>query len=104
MKDFHAEGHEDVIDDVLDLRVAGETGAFSIRENLVEDIGIVGFGRGLENEAGIGRRVLRLELPHGFEIAGIRDDFREFLKLIELAQFCGRWLGGCGAHNWFLVC
>jgi hypothetical protein len=103
-EDFEAEAHEHVIDDILDLRVAGEAGAFAIRQNLVQDIGIGGFGRGLENEAGIGRRILRLEFPHGFEIAGIRDDFREFLKLIELAQFRGGWLGGCGAHNvsWFV--
>ena len=64
----------------------------------------MGFGRGLENEAGIGRRVLRLELPHGFEIAGVRDDFREFLKLIELAQVCGGWLGDGGAHNFSWFC
>jgi hypothetical protein len=99
LKDFQAEGYEDVIDDILDLRMAGETGAFAIRENLVEDIGIGGLGRGLENETGIGSRVLRLELPHGFEIAGVRDDFREFLKLIELAQLRGGWLGDCVAHN-----
>src|SRR5437762_7277026 len=53
------------------------------------------------DQAGIRRRIPRLEFLDGLEIACVGDYDRELFELIELAKFGSRFflIGGCGSHR-----
>ena len=86
-KDVTAEGDQEVVDDVFNLRGAAEPAAFAVRDHLREEVRVILFLRRGKDQTWIGRGVLRFEILDRLEIAGIGDHFRKFLQLIELAQF-----------------
>ena len=77
-----------MLDDVFDLRCAGEPGVFPIRDHFIEQMRIFFLLRRGVDQTRIGRGVLRLEFLDRLEIARVGDDFGKFLQLIELTQFC----------------
>ena len=73
-----------------------------VSDDLVQDVGVMRLGRGLKDQGRIRRRILRLELPHRLEIAGVGDYLRELLELVELAQAGGgNGFECCGTHKIF---
>ena len=86
-----------MIDDVFDLRRAAESGFPAIGQHFFEEVTVIFFLRRRINQAGISRRILRLELSDAFEVSGIGDHCGELLDLFELVQICVR------AHKKFVT-
>lgn len=89
LEDLATEEDEELVDGGLDLcleaaALAASEGNGGVDETLV----LLHPGRG-EDEAGVGGGVLRLELLHGLEVAGVGDDGGQGLELLE-----GGHLGG----------
>ena len=76
-----------MIDDVLDLRRAAEPGILSLGQYFLEKMSVLGLLRRGENQARIGRRILRFEIANRLEVPGVGDHFGELLQLLELIQF-----------------
>ncbi len=101
LQNLAAELDQEVIHDVLDLRRAGEAGAFPIGQHLIEQMKILLFLRGGVNQARVGRGIARLEFANTLEVAGIGDHDGKFLQLLKLAGLrSGFFLSGdVGAHK-----
>ena len=84
LQDAAAEAHEQVVDDLAEagVRVSARRRR---RDGLVDDRPVARILGRLEDQARVGRRVLRLEAGDGLDVAGVRDDHRVPLQAVELA-------------------
>src|SRR5256714_5121142 len=85
-----------MIDDILDLRRAGQSGVLPVGQHFIEKMEILLLLRGRVDQARIRGRISRLEFLDRLEVARVRDDDRELLELLELAEFRSRFLLLCG--------
>lgn len=69
---------------VVDLRRPTESRVLAVGQHFVEKVTVILLLRGGVDQARIGRRIRRRELPDRFEVPGIRNDGRELLELCEL--------------------
>ena len=86
LEDFQAEEDEDAVEDRFGEGRAGDAGGLHFVHGLFDEVLVFRFGGGLEDERGVGRRVLRLVGFHRLEIAGVGDDGRRLLQLVELVH------------------
>lgn len=70
-----------------------------VSNGFVHELGVFRHRRGFEQQTGIRCGVARLVFADAREVAGVRDDFRDLLELIELGERCA-----CGLRSFESCC
>ena len=85
-QNLDAEQHQQIVHDAPQQFFPAGAGFFVFSHRLVHEEPVFRHLRGLEDERGIGRGVLRRVLFERGEIAGVGDDRCELFELVELVQ------------------
>ena len=88
LQNVHAEQDQEIIHDLAEQRFARRAGFARIGDGFGDQLLVGRHLRGLENQRRIGRGILRGVLLERDVIAGVGDDFREPLQLVELIGPC----------------
>jgi len=88
-----------MIDDVFDLSGTAQAGFLPVGQHFIKQMCVLRLLRRRIDQTWVGRRILRLKLLDLFKIARIGDNLREFLELLELAQFGFFLFSDSSAHT-----